>query len=168
MPCSQSLTLGYSVESDTTFGASPNVVTQGTPNLDFTLGSTTCTGTITAGNSCTVTVTFAPLAPGLRVGAVQLTNNSGSLLATTMIHGIGQGPAIAFGPGTQATLATSGLSYPTGVAVDAAGDVFITEFIDGVVVELPAGGAHDYGAGHRAEIPVGCRGRRSGQCPHRG
>ena len=38
------------------------------------------------------------------MGAVRLFDNSGNLLATTPIFGIGQGPAIAFGPGTQTTL----------------------------------------------------------------
>ncbi len=58
-PCSQTATLSYTVNTATTFGA-VNVVTQGAPNLDFTLGSTTCTGAQTAGSSCTVTVKFAP------------------------------------------------------------------------------------------------------------
>ena len=109
-PCSQTLTLNYNVAATTTFGTT-NVVTQGAPNLDFTLSSgSTCTGTVSAGSSCTVNVTFAPLAPGVRMGAVQTHGQLwATLLVTTMIHGIGQGPAIAFGPGVQTTVG-SGLS----------------------------------------------------------
>jgi len=138
-PCSLTHTLNYSVNVTTTFGASPTVLTLGASNLDFTLGSTTCTGTITAPASCTVNVQFAPLAPGLRVGAVQLMDNSGTLLVTTLIQGAGQGPAMAFGPGAQTTVA-SGLSEPVGVAVDGAGDVFIAAAYNQQVVEVPAGG----------------------------
>src|SRR5208337_1497529 len=113
-PCSQTLTLNYSVNVTTTFGSNPTVLTQGEPNLDFTLGSTTCTGMITAPGSCTVNVSFAPLAPGLRMGAVQLKDSSANLLVTTFVHGLSLGPAIAFGPGVQTTVG-SGLSYPRGV-----------------------------------------------------
>ena len=44
----------------------PLVVTQGTAGLDFSLASTTCSGTLAAGSSCTVTVAFTPTVPGLR------------------------------------------------------------------------------------------------------
>src|ERR1700726_3698656 len=60
--CSQTVTLAYSVGSDTAFGT-PIVVTQGAPNLDFKLSGNTCTGTVSSGGTCTITVTFAPLAP---------------------------------------------------------------------------------------------------------
>jgi sugar lactone lactonase YvrE len=125
-PCSGTLTLTYNLAATTTIGVT-QVVTQGINGLDFALGSgSTCTGTIAEGSSCTVNVNFAPLAPGLRMGAVSLFDNGGNLVASTPIYGIGQGPAIAFGPGTQTTLA-SGLAGTSGVAVDAAGDVFISD-----------------------------------------
>jgi uncharacterized protein (DUF2345 family) len=144
-PCSQSLTLTYNLAATTTLGAT-QVLTQGVGGLDFSLSSGgTCTGTITAGNSCTVNVNFAPIAPGLRRGAVSLYDNLGNLVATTPIYGIGQAPAIAFGPGTQITLATTlpanGLNQPYGLAVDAAGDVFIGEPGANLVQKLTPGGA---------------------------
>jgi streptogramin lyase len=122
-PCTRMSKLTYNVTATTTFGAT-NVVTQGVPNLDFTLRATTCTGTLPAGSSCTVTVKFAPLAPGVRMGAVQLTDASGNLLATTYIYGNGQGPVAAFSPGPQITLPITGLTTQYAVAVDAAGEVF--------------------------------------------
>src|ERR1017187_916820 len=139
-PCSQTLTLNYNVGTTTNFGTT-NVVTQGAPNLDFTLSSgSTCTGTVSAGGTCTVNITFAPLAPGVRMGAVQLTDNLGNVLVTTMIHGIGQGPAITFGPGVQTTVPTSGLANPYGIAPVGAGDIFIADPSNQRVVKVPAGG----------------------------
>jgi sugar lactone lactonase YvrE len=134
-PCSQTLTLNYSVSVDPTFGA-VDVVTQGLPNRDFQLSGTTCTSPIAAPTSCSVNVTFAPLAPGLRMGAVQLLDGGGNLLATTFISGVGQGPVSAFSPAAQTTLA-SGTYAPHGVAVDAAGDVFFAAPYS--VIEIPAG-----------------------------
>ena len=52
-----------------------NILTRGSPGLDFTDGGTsTCrVGTLySAGQSCTVTVEFTPSAPGLRAGGVTL------------------------------------------------------------------------------------------------
>jgi sugar lactone lactonase YvrE len=135
-PCNLSVTLNYSVNENITVNNVP-VVTQGTPAVDFTMASATCYGTLTAGSSCAVTGTFAPRAPGLRMGAVQLLDPSGNLLVSTMIHGQAQGPAIAFGPGVQTTVG-SGLNNPQGVAVDAAGDIFISITGANQVVELPA------------------------------
>ena len=134
-PCNQTPSLNYSVNADTTFGASPTVLTQGAPNLDFQLSSgSTCTGTVTAGNSCSVNVTFAPLAPGLRMGAVQLLDNSGNLLASTLVQGTGQGPQIAFEPASITTLG-GGLNSPQGVAVDASGNVYFGEISHGIVMK---------------------------------
>jgi sugar lactone lactonase YvrE len=76
---------------------------------------------------------------------VQITDTSGDVLATTFIHGIGIGPQIAFGPGSQTTLSSeAGLPYDE--AVDGAGDIFIADAFNdtntsgGQVVEVPAGG----------------------------
>ncbi len=153
-PCSQTTTLNYNVEAATTFGTI-RVVTQGTPNLDFTLSSgSNCTGTVSAGSTCNVNVTFSPLAPGGRMGAVQLADNLGNLLATTMVPGQGQGPAIAFGPGAQ-TYVGSGLSGPWGVAVDGAGDVFIADTQSSRVVKVPAGGGPQTTVGSGLNRPYG-------------
>jgi sugar lactone lactonase YvrE len=153
-PCSQTLTLNYNVAATTTFGTI-NVVTQGSSDLDFRLSSGTCTGTTSAGSTCTVSVTFAPLAPGVRMGGVQLTDNSGNVLVTTMIHGIGQGPAITFGPGVQTTVQATGLANPYGIALDGAGDVFIADPSNTRVVKVPAAGGPQTTVGSGLINPVG-------------
>ncbi len=63
----------------------------------------------------------------------------------SLIYGVGQGPAVAFGPGAQTTVntGTNSLAVPNGVAVDAAGDIFIADGGDGFngkVVEVAANG----------------------------
>jgi sugar lactone lactonase YvrE len=126
----------------------PLVVTQGATGLDFNdAGTGTCdtNGTSYAysiGNTCTVAVTFAPLYPGTRYGAVLLEDASGNVLATAYLSGTGTGAQVLFPPGTQ-TMLTPGLYtyWPEGVAVDSQFNLF---FVDGnsnnytgAVIELP-------------------------------
>ena len=151
-PCSNTLPVTLSVPAGTTIG-SVNVVTQGAAGLDFSLASAgTCTGTFATAGTCTANVTFTPRAPGLRMGAVELFGSAavpavrplfGSAatpLATTLISGIGQGPAIAFSPAVQTILLPSGLSGVGNLAVDAAGDVFVTDYNSSQTLELTPGG----------------------------
>ncbi|MFL6351961.1 MAG: choice-of-anchor D domain-containing protein [Bryobacteraceae bacterium] len=153
-PCSETLTLNYNVTGDGTLGNAPTVVTQGAPNLDFTLaGGSTCTGDVAAGSSCTVNLTFAPRAPGLRMGVVQLADASANLLGTTSVYGEGKGPAVAFDPGVQKTVG-SGLLKPGGVAVDAAGNVFIADTFNNRVVKVPADGGAQITVGSRLNEPI--------------
>ncbi len=136
---STSLTLPFNINSDVTLGAAPRVVTQGVAGLDFTpLGTSTCTGAQSAGSVCTVQVQFQPIAPGGRLGAVQLLDDSGNLLASAFVRGLGQSPAVAFpAQGTLITVAT-GFSAP-GSVVDPAGNVFAVDASNGLVREIPAG-----------------------------
>jgi hypothetical protein len=91
-PCSQTLTFNYSVNSNVTFGT-PKILTGGKPSLDFTLGTgSTCTGTVTAGSSCTLNVIFTPLAAGTRNGTVEITDSYGDVRASTPVSGLGVTP----------------------------------------------------------------------------
>jgi sugar lactone lactonase YvrE len=155
-PCSNTFTLDYYVPSGTTLGANPvQVVTQGTTGLDFTLAGTTCGSSLSGPATCTVQVGFAPRAPGLRMGAVNLINSSASPLATTPISGTGTGSALAFTPGIVTTAAGNGtkgysgdnglaasaqLDQPGGVAVDSAGNLYIADTYNQVIRKVnPAG-----------------------------
>ncbi len=137
-PCSQTATLSYNVTSGGTLGA-VNVLTEGAPNLDFTLGGgSTCTGNFTAGQTCTVNVTFAPRFAGLRRGAVELVDGNGNTLATTYIYGTGTRPQIVFGSASQNAIVNNA-QFLEGVAVDGSGNVFFTE--NQQVVKVTPGGA---------------------------
>jgi sugar lactone lactonase YvrE len=153
-PCSQTLTLNYNVAADSVLGT-PNVLTEGAANLDFTLaGGSTCTGSVGGGSQCLVAVAFTPRFAGGRKGAVQITDGSGNVLATTFLYGVGLGAQIAFGPGTQSTIG-SGLSQPFGVAVDGAGDVFIADATNRQVVKVPSGGGTQSTVGSGLVQPTG-------------
>ena len=130
-----------------------NVLTQGGSGLDFTLGTnSTCTGAVTAGQTCTVNVAFTPQYPGQRLGAVNLINSFGTVIATAYISGTGTGPLVTFTPGVLTTVAGNGtacssstatcgdgsaatasganLSSPFAVAVDGAGNLYIADTTD--------------------------------------
>lgn len=153
-PCSRTYTLSFYLTNTVNFG-NPTVYTQGGSDLDFKLDGSTCTGTVTAGGSCTATVTFTPLAPGARLGGFELIDAAagGKVLSSTSVYGQGQGSAISFGPGTPVTVA-SGLNSATGIAVDGAGNMFIADFMAGQVLKVAPGGTQTtVGAGLR--FPAG-------------
>jgi hypothetical protein len=116
-----------------------NVLTQGTPGLDFTLGTgNTCTGAVTTGQTCTVNVAFKPSAPGARTGAVDLLDSNNNILATAYMSGTGTGAAITF-PSNSTLLPLGGNSFdnPSGTAVDASGNVYVADTFNGAVEKIP-------------------------------
>jgi len=129
-------TTTYTFSSSVTL-ASPSVTTQGATGLDFTIVATTCAGLQTS--SCTVTIQFAPSLPGPRYGAIRILDSSGNLIFTTFVQGIGLAPVAAFAHAAQIAMTVTGLASPGGIAVDAAGDIFISDTANNQVVELPKG-----------------------------
>ncbi len=121
--------------------ASIEVLTLGAPGLDFqaAAGGSCALTAYTASQSCTVNVSFAPLYPGMRRGAVVLADGSGNTLATTYLGGIGNSGLVDYSPG-QLTLIGSSLSEPEGIAVDGAGNLFLSDFRSGVIQKIAAGG----------------------------
>ncbi len=87
-----------------------------------------------------MTVTFAPTAPGLRAGSVQIVDDLGTVLATTPLYGTGQGSQIVFDSNTPATVLTSGLSIPSSVAIDGAGNAYVVDSANSQVLKITPGG----------------------------
>jgi hypothetical protein len=166
-PCSETFTLSFNIPAGTTI-ASISILTIGVPNLDFQAQASDTSTTLCApqtypsATTCTVDVTFAPLYPGARTGAVQILDGSGNVLADTNIYGIGLGPAIAFSPANQFSL-TGGLGFtfgePAGVAIDGAGNLFVADFGNDAVYEMLAASGYTtvnaLGAGFAFGGPAG-------------
>jgi len=128
--------------------ASIQVVTQGVANLDFTAsGTNTCvSGPYVQGQTCTVSVSFTPKYPGLRLGAILLVADDGHVMATQYLSAVGTGGLSVMVPGQINTLAGDGclsdgfcpssgsspatqsaLKLPLGEATDAAGTLYISD-----------------------------------------
>jgi large repetitive protein len=125
--------------------AAPQASTQGLAGADYTLaaGGTCSAGTsYTAGQLCTVNVIFKPGFPGTRTGVAVLKATDGTVLASTMLAGLGKGGLAVLQPGRIDTVAgtvawlyrTDGVAatsapifLPTGVVVDAAGNLYISD-----------------------------------------
>ncbi|MBW8746303.1 MAG: hypothetical protein JF584_01910, partial [Acidobacteria bacterium] len=121
------------------------VGTQGLSGYDFSpvSGGTCSIGTnYLVGNSCTVSVKFAPQSPGLRSGGIVLKSGSGTVMGWVLLSGTGSGPLVGWLPGTMSTVVgngswiysgdhgqakTSTLFLPQGVVVDAAGNLYVTD-----------------------------------------
>ena len=117
-----------------------SVLTQGAAGLDFTnAGGGTCvTGNFyKVGDTCIVSVTFAPKFAGPRSGGVELLDVAGNLMANSYVHGIGVGPQVTFSPGVMTTLGSAS-NYTCASAVDGNGNVFVTDNVDNLVEELVA------------------------------
>src|SRR5271170_578320 len=95
-------TFTYTFSAGTTLSA-VDIVTTGATGLDYTDGGgSTCTAdtAYNLNDTCTVTVAFTPLAPGLRSGAVTLfSQGSTAPLMTFYLSGIGQAGAVTIDPG---------------------------------------------------------------------
>ncbi len=137
-PGTSPISIGVSSGTDITGVA---VVTEGIPNLDFTLASKTCSGTYSSPSSCTVTVNFSPKAPGLRLGAVEIFGSGNLLLNTAYVSGVGMGAEAALEPGTLSTLLSSGLSSPSDLTADVAGNLYISSSGNNQIVKLAQGGS---------------------------
>ena len=196
---SASLPLTYTFTGSVTLG-SPVALTEGSPNLDFAIatgGTGACVqGTsYSATQSCTVFVTFTPKFAGSRKGALLLKDSSGNTVAMSYLHASGSAPQMRFLSGmrlgyaelsmpTSQTTIGGGFSSPYGIAVDGAGDLFLADYGNSAVKEIPVGCAAagcvitlgggfnyprgvaldgagnvfvaDWGYGQIQEIPSGC------------
>jgi hypothetical protein len=154
-PCSHTLTLTYDVTAGGVLGT-PTVVTLGVPNLDYTLASgTTCSGTVAQGTTCSVNVTFAPLYAGERKGGVQIVDASGTVLATTLLHGTGIAPQIAFDPAPETGLG-KGVFASDDLKADDAGNVYTLDRLkDTLILRVSAEGGPPTTVGTGFSYPTG-------------
>ena len=143
-----------------------SVLTQGASGLDYAYitGGTCATGTsYTVGQACTVQYSFAPSAPGQRLGAVVLTSSAPAVLATSYLSGIGTGPAVIFPPGIVSTVAGNGtagysgdggaatsaeINYPRDVAIDPSGNLYIADASNHCIRKVNSSGTISTFAGH--------------------
>ena len=103
------LTLDYQLYSSSC-AAPPTVrvLTRGAANKDFTSSPAASVCTPGTPDALAVTVNFAPLSPGLRLGSVQFIDATGVPETATYLHGVGKGPLITWTPG----VVTPALSSP--------------------------------------------------------
>lgn len=108
---------------------------------EFSLGAASCGAANSDGTmDCTLPVTFTPAHAGTRTAGLTVTSSEG-LLSTFALTGTGLAPLLAIDPGTQATVASSGVAAVDGLAVDNAGDVYAAVPGSGSIVAIAAGGA---------------------------
>ena len=133
-------------------GLSQNPVFRLQYGSEFSVATTTCTGTATI--TCTLQANFSPKFPGLRQDAIRVSDSSsGTLLETIFLHGIGSGPQALLGPGLISTFAGTGVSAdtgdngpatsarlgnPQGLAVDTLGNLYIADSLEHVVRKVDA------------------------------
>jgi len=152
---SSSLTLNFTVASGATVG-SVGIFTTGVSGKDFNdAGSSTCTArTYSSTTRCAVNVSFAPLAAGLRRGAVVLYDDSGNALSSVPVYGVGTGPQVAYGPGINSFVG-SGYGFPVATTVDAAGNAYVTDLAAGQVYKVsPDGTKTAVGSGYSVPVAV--------------
>jgi hypothetical protein len=144
--------LGYPVTVTITGEGTPaniSVVTMGAQNLDFTdaiTGDTCVSNPPEQGQTCTVNVNFTPKYAGPRYGAVVITDVNGNVLGTAYLQAVGTGPQVTIANTTQGNLTPNSVSTlggsfvfsnPTGMAIDAIGDVFIADAGNHAVEKIP-------------------------------
>ncbi len=135
-PCTNSITLNFNVDAVSSGFTSlaAQVVTQGGANLDYTAKSNTCTGAFPSSGTCSVTIQFAPLAPGTRLGAIDIlgattASPTPSSQANVYLHGTGLAPQGAFDAAPISTLPIALLpkNFIYGLTVAANGDLYLTD-----------------------------------------
>ena len=131
-----SATVTLTLPTSATIG-SIQVLTQGAPDLDYTLasGGSCITGNSYAAKStCTVEAEFTPRYPGTRSGAVVLFDNSDKVVATVYLEGIGSGPQTTFSGGSGQLIANN-LFLPY-ILLDENGNLYISS--GGIIKETPS------------------------------
>jgi Bacterial Ig-like domain (group 3)/NHL repeat len=111
-----------------------SAVTEGAVGKDFKVVPTVdeCNGLVLPPDTCTVGITFTPSQIGVRLGALIITNNTGAVINTIFLSGIGVGPQFVFSPARAFTTSSASTLTPAaftaGAAVqDGNGNLFFTD-----------------------------------------
>lgn len=154
---SASVSLPFTIGANTTVG-SIAVLTNGIAGKDFAqaTGSTCTAMTYNMTTNCMVNLSFTPLVTGLRRGAVVFysgASKTSTVLATVPVFGVGTGPQVVFSPSPARTVGSKFIS-PQGVAIDAAGNVYVADIgLQEVFKITPSGIQTTVGTG--LEVPEG-------------
>jgi sugar lactone lactonase YvrE len=92
------------------------------------------TTTYTAGQFCSVTVTYTPTGAGPQTGTVHAYSAGGALLGTAPLSGSGTASLIDIDPGTVSSIG-SGWKAPSAIAVDSLGNNFVADATTGDIYE---------------------------------
>jgi hypothetical protein len=134
----QTLVVHFAV-GDTPAANSPFTVMGST---DFTVNTpASCVTNSNPGDNttdCTITVTFAPSKPGVDLATLTVSSALGATVNFSL-SGMGAAAAIALDPGTTTSIGT-GYKSPVGIALDAAGNTYIADTGDNVVIRYNSSG----------------------------
>ncbi|MDQ2843685.1 MAG: choice-of-anchor D domain-containing protein, partial [Acidobacteriota bacterium] len=120
--------------------------------LDFSAAASTCSGSGTM--VCTIKLGFSPRYTGVREDALFIKNGDGTLLYTTLLHGLGLGASAFILPGTINTVAgipgmwgyaadggqasAANFANPQNIASDMCGNLYVADSINQVVRQINA------------------------------
>jgi YVTN family beta-propeller protein len=143
-----SANLPFTFDSTTTLGSTiASVLGQGVGGQEYTYqaqsGASYCQAnqTYQTGQSCLISVAFSPQHPGLRLGAAELLDMYGNILASVPLAGTGVASQLSYLTFTAPTnLYSQYTGDPSGVAVDSQGNVFYADSDQDTVFELVGGG----------------------------
>jgi hypothetical protein len=131
---SAAVTAYFDFGAASTLNATPyQVVTQGQSGLDFADaggegGSGCAAASYVAGNTCIVNLDLTPKSAGLVDGALTLTDNTNTIIATLYLSGTGSGPEVTFFPNPLTFGARGGgLIWGRGLTVDRKGNIFVAD-----------------------------------------
>ncbi|HVJ07019.1 MAG TPA: choice-of-anchor D domain-containing protein [Acidisarcina sp.] len=112
---------------------------------DYRISSTgtTCPvngGSLGAGSTCTVTITYYPNGVGVRHGGVLFSDSGNQQLFNLPLFGIGLGSRVAYGPSIinafDPTVAGQSLNGPVAIQVDGAGNRVVVDILNNRVVKF--------------------------------
>jgi sugar lactone lactonase YvrE len=91
---------------------------------DFAGGTASCTLNSDSTTDCVLPITFTPAQAGVRTSSLVVMGTPSGLVTSFPLTGTGLASVLAVDPGTQSTLASSGVTAVNSIALDTAGNVY--------------------------------------------